>query len=123
MAEVIAVFKALADETRLRILKLLLEAREGICVCELGDALRLPQYRVSRHLGILRQAGLVSSRRRGTWAYYSAVSVKDSSPLIAGLLALIKDRLTLKEFEEDLKRLRERLKLRVDGVCVIGRGR
>lgn len=118
MATAAEIFKALADETRLRILKLLLAVEEGVCVCELVEALNLPQYHVSRHLGILRQAGLVASERKGTWAYYS--SVEAPPPLIAGLFSDIKDRLVLKNSKEDLKRLRKRLALRVDGVCVIG---
>ena len=120
MPEAVEVFKALADETRLRILKLLLEVEEGACVCELVDALGLPQYHVSRHLNILKRAGLLEGERSGTWVYYSPV--RNAPPLIAGLFSLIKDRLVLETFEEDLKRLRERLKLRIDGVCVIGYG-
>jgi len=118
MAEVIEIFKALADETRLRILKLLLEVEERVCVCELVDALGLPQYRVSRHLNTLKRAGLLEGERSGTWVYYSPV--RDAPPLIAGLFPVIKDRLVLETFAKDLKRLRERLELRVDGVCVVG---
>lgn len=120
MPEAVEVFKALADETRLRILKLLLGVGEGVCVCELVEALGLPQYRVSRHLGVLRKAGLVVSQRKGTWVYYSPA--KSPPPPIAGVFALVRG-LDLEGAEEDLRRLRERLKLRVDGVCVIGYGR
>ncbi len=64
-----ALFKALADANRLRCLALL--AAEGeLCVCELAYALGAPQPRVSRHLGHLRQAGLVEDRRAGQWVYY-----------------------------------------------------
>ena len=62
-------FKALADPTRLRLLMLL--AREGeLCVCELTHALREIQPKISRHLGLLRAAGLVQDRREGQWIYY-----------------------------------------------------
>lgn len=62
-------FKALADPTRLRCLMLL--AGEGeLCVCELVHALGLAQPKVSRHLGVLREAGLVLDRRAGQWIYY-----------------------------------------------------
>jgi ArsR family transcriptional regulator, arsenate/arsenite/antimonite-responsive transcriptional repressor len=60
--------KALADETRLRILALL--ARGEVCVCELHGSLRLPQPTVSRHLAFLRRAGLVVARRDGIWMHY-----------------------------------------------------
>ncbi len=62
-------FKALADETRLRILKLL-EVRE-MCVCEVMVALGLTQPTASHHLGILENAGLVRNRKEGKWVFYS----------------------------------------------------
>jgi DNA-binding transcriptional ArsR family regulator len=61
-------FKALGDETRLRIVALL--AHGELCVCHLEDALRISQPKVSRHLAILRAAGVVDHRREGTWVYY-----------------------------------------------------
>ena len=62
------VFKALADETRLAILKLL-EIRE-MCVCEVMVALDLTQPTASHHLGLLERAGLVKARREGKWVFY-----------------------------------------------------
>ena len=62
------IFKALSDETRLRILKLL-EERE-ICVCELMQVLGMPQSTISRHMNVLRRAGLVRGRRDGKWVHY-----------------------------------------------------
>jgi len=62
-------FKALADETRLKILKLL-EIRE-MCVCEVMVALGLTQPTTSHHLGILENAGLVKNRKEGKWVFYS----------------------------------------------------
>ena len=62
------IFKALSDETRLRILKLL-EERE-ICVCELIQVLEMPQSTISRHMNVLRRAGLVKGRRDGKWVHY-----------------------------------------------------
>lgn len=64
-----ALFDILADGTRRRILVLLLEHRE-ICVCRLVGALGLPQPKVSRHLAAMREAGLLSWRRKGTWILY-----------------------------------------------------
>nr|BFD41727.1 metalloregulator ArsR/SmtB family transcription factor [Pseudomonas sp. FFPRI_1] len=62
-------FKALADETRSRIV--LLITREGeLCVCELTAALDLSQPKVSRHLALLRGCGLLADRRQGQWVYY-----------------------------------------------------
>ena len=69
MREELTVFKALSDETRLRVLVLLSE-RE-LCVCQLESALGLSQAKVSRHLTVLRNAGLVDDRREGLWIFYS----------------------------------------------------
>jgi ArsR family transcriptional regulator len=63
------VFKALADEIRLRILSLL-TTRE-MCVCEIMVALDLTQPTASHHLGILENAGLVKDRKEGKWVFYS----------------------------------------------------
>jgi ArsR family transcriptional regulator len=67
-------FKALADATRLRILKLL-EVRE-MCVCEIMIALGLTQPTTSHHLGILENVGLVRSRKEGKWVYYKIADPK-----------------------------------------------
>lgn len=65
----IDIFKALADETRLRCLVLL--AREGnLCVCELCHATDLSQPKISRHLASLRNQGIVVDRRQGQWVFY-----------------------------------------------------
>lgn len=62
-------FKALADQTRLRCM-LLLASGDELCVCELTQVLGLPQPKVSHHLAALRKAGLVSDRKDGLWVYY-----------------------------------------------------
>ena len=69
MRNLVKVFKALSDETRIRLLKLL-QQRE-LCVCELMQTLNMTQSRVSRNLGILKDAGLVKDRRDGLWVHYS----------------------------------------------------
>ena len=63
------VFKALADPIRLELLAHI-AASGPICVCHLEEALEYKQSRISKHLATLRRAGLVSSRREGTWVYY-----------------------------------------------------
>ncbi|MCB2231753.1 metalloregulator ArsR/SmtB family transcription factor [bacterium] len=67
-----ALFKALADPTRLRIVILL--TRREMCVCDLTEVLSLPQSTVSRHMGILKSAGVVSDNRQGKWVHYSLES-------------------------------------------------
>jgi ArsR family transcriptional regulator len=61
-------FKALGDETRLRMVALL--SHGELCVCHLEEALGLSQPNVSRHLATLRIAGIVEHRRAGSWVYY-----------------------------------------------------
>jgi ArsR family transcriptional regulator, arsenate/arsenite/antimonite-responsive transcriptional repressor len=63
-------FKALADPHRLTILATLARAGDEVCVCDFTSALPLNQPTVSHHLKILRDAGLVTWERRGTWVYY-----------------------------------------------------
>ncbi|MGE5553548.1 MAG: ArsR/SmtB family transcription factor [Betaproteobacteria bacterium] len=62
-------FKALGDETRLKIFKLV--ERQELCVCQIVPAIGLSQPTVSIHLGKLKRAGLVKERRAGLWSYYS----------------------------------------------------
>src|SRR5262245_34591534 len=62
------VFRALGDETRVRIVALL--SHGELCVCHVETALGLPQPMISRHLAVLRAAGVVDGRRDGTWVYY-----------------------------------------------------
>ena len=66
-----ALFKALADPARVRIVNLLASAEDGVCVCELTPHLGLSQPTVSHHLRKLADAGLLRRRSQGTWAYYS----------------------------------------------------
>jgi ArsR family transcriptional regulator len=68
------IFRAFADETRLRILHLL--ANGEICVCDIMGVLKAPQPKVSRHLGYLKRAGLVVDRKEGLWRYYSLAPAK-----------------------------------------------
>ena len=118
MNEYVSGFKALSDLTRLRALRMILLAEGDVCVCELADALQLPQYQVSKHLAILRQVGLVTDARVGTWVYYKVPG--DVSEYVAGLRALVRGCVTGPIFESDAKRLKARLELREEGRCVLG---
>ncbi|WP_245663095.1 ArsR/SmtB family transcription factor [Nocardia inohanensis] len=67
-------FKALADPVRLRLLSLIAAAGGAeVCVCELTPAFDLSQPTISHHLKVLREAGLLTSERRGTWVYYRVI--------------------------------------------------
>ena len=64
--------KALADPTRLRILDLLVQQPEPICVCDLTPQFPQNQPTISHHLRLLREAGLIETEKRGIWSYYWA---------------------------------------------------
>ena len=85
MKRIVQRFKALSDETRLRILALLINGE--MCVCDLMAILDLPQSTVSRHLAYLRNAGWVEDRRQGVWMYYR-LSV-DEEPFASDLRELL----------------------------------
>jgi len=68
-AALVAGFHALSDPTRVEVVELLRDGER--CVCELMDALDATQSRLSFHLKVLREAGLVSDRREGRWVYYT----------------------------------------------------
>lgn len=111
-------FKALSDDTRIRIMKLLSASKKPICVCEIVDSLTLPQYLISRHLNILRRAGFIEDSRDGTWVSYSIPN--QPTALIHQLIEAIKQNLEGQVFEEDYHRLKLRLRLRENGRCVVG---
>jgi DNA-binding transcriptional ArsR family regulator len=111
------VFKALADETRLRVLNLFLLSEKPLCVCEIVDALKVPQYNVSKHLTLLKHAGLVDVEKEGLWGYYH---LKNDEPKNRPLFAFLKDSLTGQAFETDRRNLEVRLLFREEGKCVVG---
>lgn len=96
MKQLAQIFKALSDETRLRILALLNQGE--LCVCDLMAALDLPQSTVSRHLAYLRNAGLVDDERRGVWMFYR-IAFKNS-PLGEHLTTLLTEKLSSMEWAQ-----------------------
>lgn len=117
MQRVLRLAKALSDETRLRVVRAL---RPGeLCVCELCDTLDVTQSTLSTHLQIIRDAGLVTVRRKGKWNYYAL------EPAIVRLLDRFftdvdpdigSDRM----LKADFAKLQKRLALRTDGQCCVG---
>ncbi|MEO0268943.1 MAG: metalloregulator ArsR/SmtB family transcription factor [candidate division WOR-3 bacterium] len=119
MRKFIDLFKILSDETRLRLIVALMQGE--FCVCELVDALKVSQYNISRHLGVLRKSGLVEDRKDGVWVYYR-LSPK-VSPIIYDILKILKKHTANENIiEEDKARLEKRLKMRVEGKCIKGYG-
>jgi ArsR family transcriptional regulator len=77
----VVVYKALADETRVQMLHMLKAAREPICVCDFTAAFDLGQPTVSHHLAKLKAAGVITSFKRGVWAFYQ---LRDDMPDAVG---------------------------------------
>ena len=78
-------FKAMADQTRLRIVALL--SGGEVCVCDIHETLGIPQPRASRHLAYLRRTGLVLDRKEGLWVYYRLADPND--PVLQTLLSAV----------------------------------
>jgi len=93
----IKMFKALSDETRLRIYLLLLQSE--LCVCELVNILNMEQSRISHSVRILRETGLIINRREGKWIIYAANPETKNNKIVQNL----KDELKLPE--QDLKNI------------------
>ncbi len=104
MDDLIKAMKALSDETRLRILNILLD-RE-CCVCEVMQALDISQSRASRNLGILQDGGFLKARRDGTWMLYS-INWETTNCYATSLAKLLKETpLSNELLAKDKERLR-----------------
>ncbi|MFQ6121785.1 MAG: ArsR/SmtB family transcription factor [Dehalococcoidales bacterium] len=117
MQDLIRAMKALSDETRLRIVGVLLSTDKSLCVCEIMDALNEFQYNVSRHLKELKMAGLLKETKEGRWVYYSIAEPADEFQrfLFKAVCSIPRE-----VFQEDRKRLEARLSLREGDKCVVG---
>ena len=112
------IFQALADETRLRIIRLMVTTGEESCLCELVDGLLEPSYKLSRHLKILRQAGLLASHKEGRWVYHRLVKESVYMAQLFFTVQALPDSDGI--YSADLERFQERLCLREGGRCQIG---
>ncbi len=97
------VFKALADESRLRLVAVL--AQGDFNVNELIEILRLGQSRISRHLKILAESGLVSGRREGNWIYYALAAAQENSDLAQVSALAVRSLKGSRVYEKDLQHL------------------
>lgn len=106
--------KAFSDPTRLRIVRLL-EYGE-LCVCDLMEALDLPQSKVSRHMSFLKNAGWVASRRNGKWVYYSLAAPEGA--IQSGIMVVLRQGLPqVLQAQEDYQRLCNYLETKNPETC------
>ena len=119
MRDLVKALKALSDDTRLRILNLLLE-RE-CCVCEVIQALEISQTRASRNLNILYDAGFLNMRKEGLWSLYSIKNEEDTPGYYSQIIEAIKNGLKGNQIaiqdQEHLKNT-ERIGPACVGICV-----
>jgi ArsR family transcriptional regulator len=116
--ELVAIARALADPTRVRIVAAL---RKGeLCVCELVHALDISQSSLSSHLQICRQAGVVTARKESRWIYYSLSTRYE--PLIETIFSDLQTLGSDEQLGRDSMRLKKRLRMREGGRCVVGFG-
>lgn len=109
MRGLLRVFRALSDETRLRMLKLLL--KRELCVCEIMQAMDISQSRASRNLGVLEDAGILRSWREGAWVHYTfdeKWSQGPGRPVIALLMESAGEETLMKQ---DARRLEEAVRV------------
>lgn len=113
MKAIAAIFKSLEDETRLRIIGLLLDV-DDLCVCHIISVLQLPQSTVSRHLATLKNAGWLNDRREGLWIHYSLA--KDLGSIHRAMIPTVR---TIMAQNDLAKNDRERLtKLSNENRCI-----
>lgn len=106
--------KALSDPTRLRVVRLLEHGE--LCVCDLMEALNLPQSKVSRHMSFLKKSGWVCSRRSGKWVYYHLAEPDDR--IQASVLTVLRQGLPkVPQAMQDHQRLCHHLETKNTGKC------
>jgi ArsR family transcriptional regulator, arsenate/arsenite/antimonite-responsive transcriptional repressor len=112
--DLLNVFKALSDETRVKILKLLEHGE--LCVCDIVAALDTIQPKVSFHLGVLKEAGLIRDRKRGKWVHYR---IDDSDIFKRFLILSILEKIPEENLTKEKERLADFLKLKNKNMKVV----
>lgn len=113
--EATEIFQALAERTRLRIMRVMVALpREEACLCDITDGLLEPEHNISRHLKILRQVGLLSAYKEGRWVYHQLVESPQMKPFYK-VIAKLSD--TDSTFAADLKRFKSELEKRAAVRC------
>jgi ArsR family transcriptional regulator len=104
--KLVHIYRCLCDETRLRLLHLLL--RGPLCVCHFQAVLGEPQVKISKHLGYLKTRGLVTAKREGNWMVYALPAERARSAELKANLACLQDCASENTvFQRDLARLRK----------------
>ena len=108
-------FQALSDPIRVRIVRLLADSGVEACLCDLSDSLEEPDYKLSRHVKVLRQSGILSAEKEGRWVYHKVIRDIASLKHLYAAVQSLPD--TEKVYASDLKRLRKRTEARESARC------
>ena len=114
MQDILNIFKALSEETRLRVLRLLQHGE--LCVCDIVAALDMIQPKVSFHLAVLKDAGFIKDRKQGKWVHYR---IDDSDMFKRFLLLSILERIDAEAVKEDEERLKEFLRRKKEKANIV----
>jgi len=118
MVNEVEIFKAVGEETRLRIMRLLVKFQEELCACEIIDIIEKPQYNISKNLKILVKAGLIEERRDGKMMVYQVKKGERINDKMSELISQVKCS-SNEIFKNDFKRMNKRLSVRKGGKCVV----
>lgn len=113
-----ALFQALADATRVRIVRLLANDQGEACLCELVDSLREPESKLSRHLKLLRQAGVLDAEKDGKFVYHRLVTRHEHLRQLFAAIRVLPD--GDGSYAADRRRFNARMRLRDGGRCRVG---
>ncbi|MCM8818793.1 MAG: metalloregulator ArsR/SmtB family transcription factor [Candidatus Omnitrophica bacterium] len=111
------IIKAIGERTRLRIVRLMMEANVPLCVCEIMDCLGETQTNISKHLRILKLTGIVKEKKIGKWVMYSLVPYKGN---FMNLLFQMIQSIPSTNFRKEIRCLKKRMSLRIDGKPIVG---
>ena len=113
--EPLNLLQAIGDKTRLRILRLLLSTPQvEVCLCEFTQTLGEPEYKLSRHLKVLREVGLVNSQKIGRWVYHR-ISEEPVNQAYYSLVKSLPD--TKNGFAKDLESFQKQIDQRCGARC------
>ena len=108
LSDLVAITRALSDSHRMRAVMALQEGE--LCVCQLIELLGLAPSTISKHLSILRQAGIVTSRKEGKWVYYACAEANHKTGIpdfIRGISGNLNDDLTIKTDKSHLRKIKK----------------
>jgi ArsR family transcriptional regulator len=113
MQELLNIFKALSDETRLKMLKVFQKGE--ICVCDLVSVLDTSQPKISFHLNVLKEAGLIKDRKQGKWVHYS---INDSDMFRRFLVLSVMEKIPEAAMKDNYTRLSKMINIKNKNRCV-----